>query len=131
MMVMENSLPHPPAHTTFYRCGFRPGTRRDKFDTSQAFYCCNHQRKLDERSSTTGQETSKRTRPSSSLVDAESTKKHVRATAAPAAPVAESADTMSSGANFHSIKVGDTMFTVLMRYTDLANIGSGAQGVVW
>ncbi|CAI8019371.1 Stress-activated protein kinase JNK [Geodia barretti] len=84
-------------------------------------------RKLDERSSTTGQETSKRTRPSSSLVDAGSIKKYVRATAA---PVAESADTMSSGANFHSIKVGDTMFTVLNRYTDLANIGSGAQGVV-
>ena len=65
------------------------------------------------------------------MVDAGSIKKHVRATAAPAAPVAESADTMSSGANFHSIKVGDTMFTVLNRYTDLANIGSGAQGVVW
>ena len=62
------------------------------------------------------------------MVDAGSIKKYVRATAA---PVAESADTMSSGANFHSIKVGDTMFTVLNRYTDLANSGSGAQGVVW
>ena len=37
----------------------------------------------------------------------------------------------SVGPKFHSIRVGDTMFTVLRRYTDLASIGSGAQGVVW
>ena len=35
------------------------------------------------------------------------------------------------GKEFHSIKVGDTVFTVLKRYTDLVNVGSGAQGVVW
>lgn len=32
--------------------------------------------------------------------------------------------------NFHSVRVGDTVFTVLTRYTELKNIGSGAQGVV-
>ena len=36
-----------------------------------------------------------------------------------------------AGPNFHSMKVGDTVFTVLKRYTDLTSIGSGAQGVVW
>ena len=37
----------------------------------------------------------------------------------------------TSNRDFHSIKVGDAVFTVLRRYTDLTSIGSGAQGVVW
>lgn len=63
---------------------------------------------------TTGQEESKRSRPV-------------------AVPAHDNSCTMTSSTRgeFHSIKVGDTLFTVLKRYTDLASIGSGAQGVVW
>ena len=34
-------------------------------------------------------------------------------------------------AEYHTQKIGDTMFTLLTRYQDLTQIGSGAQGVVW
>ncbi len=33
--------------------------------------------------------------------------------------------------DYYSTRVGDTVFTVLKRYKELTNIGSGAQGVVW
>ena len=50
------------------------------------------------------------------------------------APAASNKSKMASShprGEFHTIRVGDTMFTVLKRYTDLQSIGSGAQGVVW
>ena len=37
---------------------------------------------------------------------------------------------MSRQGDFYTTKLGDTLFTLLKRYTDLKSIGSGAQGVV-
>ena len=37
---------------------------------------------------------------------------------------------ISQQADFYTTKLGDTVFTLLKRYTDLKSIGSGAQGVV-
>ena len=79
---------------------------------------------------TTGQvESRKRSRPTSAVVASESI---IPTTATKVAEMSgKPMQDSRAGPNFHSIKVGDTLFTVLKRYTDLASIGSGAQGVVW
>ncbi len=52
----------------------------------------------------------------------------------PVPPNAQSCQTAMSNkhpSQFHTVEVGDSIFTILKRYQNLKPIGSGAQGIVW